>query len=64
MYVHKYFRKVAYAIIGLLIMGSSLATFLIICENDIKAYLFFDDNYMRYLVHRPWFRLSSFLMGM
>jgi Na+/glutamate symporter len=35
-----------------------------IFNNDIKAYLFYDPNYVLYLMHRPWFRLPSYLMGL
>jgi hypothetical protein len=65
MYVHKYFRSAALSLIILSIVISTYITFQIIQEFRIKAYLFYDSSkYMRYLEHRPWFRLPSFLFGM
>jgi hypothetical protein len=64
MWLHKKKRRVTIALLGIVVVMISGVTFGIVFAQKIKANLFFDDSYMRYLVHRPWFRLPSFLMGM
>jgi hypothetical protein len=64
MLLHKYARRSTYLLISLLIILSTLSIQYIVQDKGIKAFLFYDDNYMRYLVYRPWFRLPSFLTGL
>jgi hypothetical protein len=64
LFIHKYARRISYAVIWLLVLGSTGIVMMFIFNNDIKAYLFYDPNYVLYLMHRPWFRLPSYLMGL
>jgi hypothetical protein len=63
-FIHKYTRNSAYALISILIVGMTMVNYLVVYNYSIDAYYFFDDRYINLLIHRPWFRLPSFLMGM
>jgi hypothetical protein len=64
MWLHKYYRRIAYSVVTILIAGSSFVVFELVRSKKINSFSFFDDDYNRFLTHRPWFRLPSYLMGM
>ena len=64
MWVHKYYRGISYALILLIISFSSAVTYLLVEIKSINSFSFFDNNYNRFLTHRPWFRMPSYFMGM
>ena len=63
MWIHKHARRISYVLILLISIACTGLIFFFVLYHQIKAYLFYDENYMRYLMHRPWFRLPSYLIG-
>lgn len=43
MLVHKFYRRVTYIIIAVLISASTYLTFMIVNRKGINAFVFFDD---------------------
>lgn len=53
----------AYLVLLLLILACQGVTFALSFEFNINACIFLDYTYTVLLLHRPWFRLPSYLIG-